>query len=349
MDLLINYLKKRSVRRVLIFALLILMLYLMRSMIDLLLLTFIFSFLVDRLEMFVHRKLRLPRRLIVIVLYILIGLAIYAALTVYLPIIADQTVQLYHSTVKSFKTFHDSFIMTAILDQLKKYNIEAYLRSGVEFVISSFSSFGTFAVDFFLALLLSLFFSLEKERLIRFTKGFQKSKIGFLYDEIAFFGSRFVQTFGKVLEAQFIIALVNTAITSIVLLLLHFPQLFSLTLMVFILSLIPVAGVVISLIPLSIIGYTIGGIRDVVYMILTILAVHAIEAYVLNPKLMSAKTELPVFYTFVVLIFSEHFFGIWGLIVGIPIFVFLIDVLGVEYKHPRKRLSLKKGNKYPRT
>lgn len=345
MNLLIDYLKRQSVRRVLIFALLIFILYLVRSLIDLLLLTFIFSFLIDRLETFVHRKLRIPRRLVVIVLYSLIAFGIYMVVTIYLPIIADQTVQLYKSVVQTIREAHGSVILNVIADQLQQYNVETYLRSGVKFLIDSFSSFGAFAVYLFLALLLSLFFSLEKERLIQFTRGFKKSKIGFIYNELAFFGTRFVDTFGKVLEAQFIIALVNTALTSIILAVLHFPQLVSLIVMVFVLSLIPVAGVVISLIPLCIIGYTIGGIRDVIYMVLTILAVHAVEAYVLNPKLMSAKTELPVFFTFVVLIFSEHFFGVWGLIVGLPVFVFLIDVLGVEYKRPVRKLTLRREKK----
>ncbi|RYL94223.1 AI-2E family transporter [Sporolactobacillus sp. THM19-2] len=344
MNRIIDYLKRQSVRRVLIFALLIFILYLVRSLMDLLLLTFIFSFLIDRLETFVHRKLKIPRRLVVIILYSLIVVGIYAAVTVYLPIIAEQTVQLYHSIVTTIRDFRGSVLINAIVDQLQRNNVDEYLRSGVKFIITSFTSFSTFAIDLFLALLLSLFFSLEKERVIQFTKGFKKSKISFLYNELAFFGSRFVETFGKVLEAQFIIALVNTAITSAILALLHFPQLFSLIIMVFVLSLIPVAGVVISLIPLCIIGYTIGGIRDVIYMVLTILAVHAIEAYVLNPKLMSAKTELPVFFTFVILIFSEHFFGIWGLIVGLPIFVFLIDVLGVSYKRPPKKLPFRRNN-----
>ncbi|MBR3381244.1 MAG: AI-2E family transporter, partial [Bacillus sp. (in: Bacteria)] len=58
----------------------------------------------------------------------------------------------------------------------------------------------------------------------------------------------------------------------------------------------------------------------------------AIEAYFLNPKLMSAKTELPIFFTFIVLIFSEHYIGIWGLIIGIPIFVFILDILEVTNK-----------------
>lgn len=98
----------------------------------------------------------------------------------------------------------------------------------------------------------------------------------------------------------------------------------------FLLGLIPVAGVIISLVPLSLIGYTIGGFMLVIYLLVVIMIIHAIEAYILNPKLMSSKTNLPVFYTFIVLIFGEHFFGVWGLIVGIPVFVFLLDVLDVK-------------------
>src|SRR5699024_10432267 len=99
--------------------------------------------------------------------------------------------------------------------------------------------------------------------------------------------------------------------------------------MVFFLGLIPVAGVIISLIPLCSIAYNLGGFTYVLYIFIMITVIHALESYILNPKLMSAKTNVPVFYTFIVLIFSEHFFGIWGLIIGIPIFMFLLDMLDV--------------------
>lgn len=115
------------------------------------------------------------------------------------------------------------------------------------------------------------------------------------YYELAYFSGKFARTFGKVLEAQFIIALVNCILTLIALAILHFPWLFGLSIMVFFLGLIPVAGVVISLIPLSIIAYTTGGAAYVIYIVLVIFVIHAIETYFLNPKLMSAKTELPIF------------------------------------------------------
>jgi predicted PurR-regulated permease PerM len=44
---------------------------------------------------------------------------------------------------------------------------------------------------------------------------------------------------------------------------------------------------------------------------------------------MSRTSKMPVFYTFLVLLISEHFFGTWGLIIGIPLTMFLLDMLDV--------------------
>ncbi|HBJ02820.1 MAG TPA: AI-2E family transporter, partial [Lysinibacillus sp.] len=75
----------------------------------------------------------------------------------------------------------------------------------------------------------------------------------------------------------------------------------------------------------------------IVYILVIVMVLHAIEAYFLNPKLMSAKTDLPIFYTFMVILFSEHFLGVWGLIIGIPLFMFLLDILGVTSSEESKQ------------
>ena len=100
--------------------------------------------------------------------------------------------------------------------------------------------------------------------------------------------------------------------------------------MIFILGLIPIAGVFISMLPLCLIAFKIGGIIKVIYILTMVVALHFIEGYVLNPKLMSMKTKLPIFFTFVILIVSEHFLGIWGLLFGIPLFLFILDILEVK-------------------
>ncbi|EUJ31508.1 UPF0118 membrane protein ydbI [Listeria floridensis FSL S10-1187] len=308
MEWLNQLLKKDTLRRLLVFVLLGVVLYFIRSMINLVILTFIFAFLVTRLENVILKRVRVPRKLIVIVLYLLVAAFLYIAIVHYLPILINQISELVNLLVNMYNHPGDNQIVVWIVEWLKQSNIEKYLQSGVEFLIASLSGIGSIGLSFFLALILSLFFSLEKERVKHFSAQFFTSKIGFIARDIAYFGRKFVSTFGVVLEAQLLIALVNTLITTFALYLMHFPQLLSLSIMVFILGMIPVAGVIISCVPLVIIAYSIGGFTDVFYVLLTIVIVHALETYVLNPKLMSSKTDLPVFYTFIVLIFFRAVF-----------------------------------------
>jgi predicted PurR-regulated permease PerM len=320
-------------KRISIFVLIALLLYAMKSMINLILLTFIFTFLMDRLVQFIEKKVPLNRKLIVVISYAcIVGLLSYC-LVMYLPMIIQEITALIKQLTAFYTSKHDNIILIYLVNRLEEIKLSSYLEQGFNFIIKYFKDISGITIQVLLALLLSIFCLLEKPHLIEFTKKFRTSKISSIYGEVEFFAQKFVGTFGKVIEAQLIIAVVNCILTTIFLWILKFPQLGGLSIMIFVLGLIPVAGVIMSLIPLAIIAYSIGGFIKVLYVGIAILIIHGIEAYILNPNLMSSKTNLPVFYTFIVLIFSEHFFGIWGLIIGIPVFVFLLDVLEVtEHK-----------------
>lgn len=322
-------LQSTGFKRISIFVLIAIFIYAMKSMINLILLTFIFTFLMDRLVHFIEEKIPINRKLIVVISYAsIVGLLSYG-LVMYLPMIAGEITALIKQLTAFYTAKHDNLVLNYIVSRMEEIKISSYLEQGVTFVFKYFTDISKIGLQILLALLMSLFFLLEKPRLITFTKKFRTSKIASIYSEVEFFARKFVGTFGKVIEAQLIIAVVNCILTTISLWILDFPQLGGLSIMIFVLGLIPVAGVIISLIPLTIIAYSIGGMVTVLYVGIAIMIIHGIEAYILNPNLMSSKTNLPVFYTFLVLIFSEHFFGVWGLIVGIPVFVFLLDVLEV--------------------
>jgi predicted PurR-regulated permease PerM len=80
--------------------------------------------------------------------------------------------------------------------------------------------------------------------------------------------------------------------------------------MVFIFGFVPVFGTFISSIPIIIIGYGLGGWGVMIACIIMVLIVHTVEAYYLNPKIVSAYVHFPVFITFVILLLAEHFFGL---------------------------------------
>ncbi|EWG10200.1 AI-2E family transporter [Cytobacillus firmus] len=322
-------------KRFVIFGIIVLALYLSRSMINLILITFIFSFLMDRLVKLVLSRFKLNRKLTVVTLYIgIIGLLSIGVIK-YLPLIVTEISQLFKQVEGFYTQKHDNIVITYIVQMLERNEITKYLEQGFAFLLQYFSDISHIAVQVLLSLILSLFFLLEKPKLTEFTLKFKYSKMAPFYNEISYFGSKFVQTFGKVIEAQVVIATVNCILTTLALWIMDFPHLMGLSILIFLLGLIPVAGVIISMVPLCTIAYSLGGFIQVFYIVLVIMVIHAIEAYILNPKLMSSKTDLPVFYTFIVLIFSEHFFGVWGLIVGIPVFVFLLDVLEVKSNPPK--------------
>jgi predicted PurR-regulated permease PerM len=334
MDRIVDVFQKKGVKRVIIFGLIVLILFSVRSMMNLILLTFIFAFLMDRLVEFTVKRVRLNRGLLVIVLYTVIVGLLTVGLVKYLPLITAEISQLVRRITNFYTGPHDNVLINYVETVISSKQITAYLENGFSFLLRSFTDISKTSIQVLIALILSLFFILEKPRLKEFTGKFKYSKIAPFYYEIEFFGKKFSRTFGKVIEAQFIIAIINTVLSVIVMIILGFPQIVGLAIMIFFLGLIPVAGVIISLVPLTLIAFTIGGFLKVIYVIVAVMIIHAIEAYILNPKLMSSKTDLPVFYTFVVLIFSQNFFGVWGLIIGIPVFVFLLDVLEVTNKEP---------------
>lgn len=319
-------------RRFVVLAFLIGLLYLMRAMLSTILLTFIFTYIVLKwIRLLQHWIPKLPTLLIVLVTYAVLIAAVYFAVTKYLPLLINEIIKMVNSVLKFYQSQDGSWLLKQINHYISQSTITTQLKHGINLAFSTLTSVTQMAITFLMSFILSFFYVIELKQMYSFSKLFLTSELfSWLFEDIYFFGNKFVNTFGVVLEAQFFIALCNTALTTICLLFMHMPQILALALMVFILSLVPVAGVIISLIPLSMVGYSVGGIRDVIYIIIMVIAIHALESYVLNPKFMSSRTELPIFYTFVVLLVSEKLFGTWGLIVGVPIFTFLLDIMGVK-------------------
>ncbi|MEN1938009.1 AI-2E family transporter [Paenibacillus sp. 102] len=328
-----NLFQSKGFQRLLVLLLLALMLYGLKSMFNLILITFILTYLMDRFQKFISRKFNhfmpINRKIIIAFLYVMLVGGISITLFKYLPVLTVQISQLIYQFNVFLKNPPDNDIIKASINAINHMELSKYVGQGVDILYKSIANVGKFGLQFLLSLILSLFFLLEKARIVAFTAKFKESRLAIFYNEIEYFGKKFARSFGKVIEAQFLIAIVNCILSVIALWILGFPQLLGLALMIFLLGLIPVAGVIISLVPLCMIAYNIGSITYVVYILIIVAVIHALESYVLNPKFMSQKTNLPIFYTFMVLIFSEHFLGVWGLIIGIPVFMFLLDVLDV--------------------
>lgn len=337
----IDFISSKTFIRILTFLIIILTLYVLRGMMNIILFTFIFIILMGNIQSFitnaVEKYISVNRKLIIIILYLLIVLFLALISYKYLPIITNQLSELVNRIYKFYKYPPNNVVVQYIINALNQKIDLNKMNLNWTAVVNYLTNIWQAVLQIFISILLSLFYLLSKDHVVKFTASFKNSLLSRFFVEVEYFSLTFTNSFGKVIEVQFLIAFINASLTTFVLWILHFPQLLGLWLMIFFLGLIPVAGVFISLIPLCIIAYSIGGGIKILYVLILILCVHALESYVLNPKLMSVKTHVPVFYTFIVLLIAEHFMGIWGLILGIPIFIFLLDIIGVNYQRKRRK------------
>ena len=318
-----------AVRRIVVLVLIAVLLYSLRHMLNLILLLFLVTYVMNRLQGIVTKQVRkifpIHPNAVVIILYLIVISFLAWGISNYVPQLVTQIKDMINNVIRFLNSTQGDEISRRLSEALEKIDYKTYVDQALLYI----GKIGKILEVTLIVIILSLFFLLQKAKISEFTRKFESSKIGWIYEEIAYFSKKFVSSFGKVIEVQLIIAIVNSILTIAGLWILGYPYLFALTIVVFLLSLIPVAGVMISFIPIGIIGYQIGGISLVIWVIVMILVIHAIESYLLNPRLMASKTKLPMFYTFVILVFSQHYLGIWGLIIGIPIFMFLLDILDV--------------------
>ena len=322
------------VKRIFSIVLLALFMYFFRGMLNQLLLIFIVTFIFGQLQKFIYDKvntrIKISRKLITILMYIVIVLFFTISGIVYIPKVTQQLFDI----ISLVSTFDLSQVQSQfdinLINIMPEDQIDAYIRIAESHLLGFVATAGTFSINLLLSFLISFLFLLERDEIAAFFNHMKQSKVSFLYESFTFYGKKFLNSFGKVIELQIVIAFINSFLSVLALTVMGFPQTLGLGAMIFILGLVPVAGVIISLVPLAIIAFNIGGAVKIIEVIVMIVVLHSLETYVLNPKLMSAKTKIPVFLVFIILLVSEHYIGVWGLLFGIPLFMFLLDILDIK-------------------
>ncbi|MDO4552740.1 MAG: AI-2E family transporter [Bacillota bacterium] len=341
-------LSERTKQKLISFVVLLLMFILFWNMLNLVLLTFIFTFLFYHLMRVIQRRNRkvlpfmVPDWVVVVLIYVCFLFLLSAVSVELAPRVVEQLGEIANAIVTFDMEALEALLGSRTAALVDSVDIDSYLSQAGSLMAMGLSRVTGFGVYLFLSLLLSLLLLLEKGKIALFARQIQLSPIGYIYEYLYKFGSSFARTFGKVMKVQGTIALINSIVSMLLLAILGFPQILGLGVMIFFLGLIPVAGVIISFVPLGIIAFNLGGVSKVILVLSMIIFIHTLEAYILNPKLMSARTELPVCFVFVILVMGEHYLGVWGLLIGVPIFVFLMDMAGVDYSGIAKKRRRRK-------
>ena len=184
-----------------------------------------------------------------------------------------------------------------------------------------------------LALLFSFLILIDLNRIKAGISRLRTSRVGDFYQEAAPPIARFGILLGRAIEAQAAIAVINTILTLFGLLLLDIPLVAMLSVIVFVCSFVPVLGVFISTTPIVLVALNTGGPGLSLAAIGLVIVIHAVEAYVLNPIIYGRHMKLNPVLTLIILYVGYHAFGLWGMLLGVPVARYFIhDVIGVPFR-----------------
>jgi predicted PurR-regulated permease PerM len=184
-----------------------------------------------------------------------------------------------------------------------------------------------------LALLFSFLILIDLNRIQSGISRLRNSRVGDFYEEAAPPIARFGILLGRAIEAQAAIAVINTVLTLVGMLFLGLPPVAMLSVIVFVCSFVPVLGVLISTTPIVLVALNTGGPLLSLAAIGLVIVIHAIEAYVLNPIIYGKHLKLNPVLTLIILYVGYHAFGLWGMLLGVPVARYFIhDVFGVSFR-----------------
>jgi predicted PurR-regulated permease PerM len=128
-----------------------------------------------------------------------------------------------------------------------------------------------------------------------------------------------------VVRGQLTICMINGVLTLVGLLLLKVKFAFLLATVAAVFSLIPIFGSILSTIPIVIVGLS-SGASTAVLAVLWIVGIHALEANLLNPKIMGDAAKIHPVLVVLALVIGEHFYGLAGALFAVPLMSVMVTI-----------------------
>ncbi len=192
-------------------------------------------------------------------------------------------------------------------------------------------------LTFLLAILLSFLIVLDYDKIGHELEKWRGTPPGRFFHEATASVVRFSEGVGSAFQCQIVVALLNAAITCVGLFFLGIQPLVLLTTIVFLLGLIPVLGVFISSVPIILIAFNDFGLNRALLALGLIVVVHLLEAYVFNPRIYAARFHLNPVIVLIILLVAERLFGVWGMLLCIPVTHYVLNLAQMPSQSRRRR------------
>jgi predicted PurR-regulated permease PerM len=322
-----------------IWAIFCFVLYLFRDMLGLVFMTFIMGFIASSIAHRLRRKYKFNRRMVIVCVYLLFLMGVIAFLR-YIPSkLLSETITFTEQLPNTIKSLNDWFegefannkVLAPMYSQLKEtVKPETTVVSAWNFLRNVLEKSIHYMGWFFLAMLFSFLIMFDLPKLSKSVRNLRFTRLSDTYRETSDSIVLFAKVVGENFRAQLIISAINTILTALCLYLLNVKAVALLSTIVFMCGLIPVLGMWISSVPIILMAVNTGGIELGVWALVVIIVIHMLEAYVLNPRIVSSVMHINPVMTLIILYIAHEIIGLWGMLLGVPIAVYIYRKISIS-------------------
>ena len=142
------------------------------------------------------------------------------------------------------------------------------------------------------------------------------------------FGRKFaVKLFSDVrryVRGQVLVSLISATLTTIGLFVLDIPS--ALTFGVLTLGgFFPYIGIIITSIPIYLLGFSVGGLNEIIWVTVLLVGVNQAETWLYGPKIQSDNLKIHWFIIMASILIFVGIFGFSGVIIALPVLLFIRD------------------------
>ena len=84
--------------------------------------------------------------------------------------------------------------------------------------------------------------------------------------------------------------------------------------------------------PIVLMAVNTGGIELGLWALAMIIVIHMLEAYVLNPRIVSSVMHINPVMTLIILYIAHSLIGMWGMLLGVPTAVYIYRKISKPYE-----------------
>lgn len=313
----------------------------------------VIAYLLDVVVCFLQRRLRFPRWLGVILVYLAFLALLIVAVLVFLPLISKQVAQFisevpmmmqqFHQAIATLPNKYPSYVSDNMINDLIKGTtfssdkLATIGKAAFSFSLATIPNIVAWIVYLFLVPLLVIFFLKDKAQLLSWSKVYVPEQRGLLIEVM----TEMRRQMGNYLRGKVFEMIVVGVVTYFGFWFFHLNYAALLAFLVGVSVLVPYVGMVIVTIPVIIIGLLQFGLTpDFLYMILVYFIIQGLDGNLLVPLLFSEAVNLHPIAIIAAVLFFGSIWGFWGLFFAIPLATLVNAVISAWRRHANFEVSV---------